>query len=202
MSTQTVSAEGWPVVLRFGPLLNGMSDEEFFDFCQVNRDLRIERTSGGELVIMVPAGGETGNIEFRLGGMFWAWVEADGTGVGFSASTGFRLPSGATRSADVAWVSRRRWQALSPEQQERFPPLCPDFVAEIRSRTDSLPALQAKMQEWVDNGAQLGWLIDPLEKKLYVYRPGAVAECLDNPETVSGDPILPGCSLELRRLWS
>jgi Uma2 family endonuclease len=189
------------VVLDFGPLLPKITDHDFYQFCQANRDLRIERTREGELIIMTPAGGEAGNIEFRLAGLFWNWVEADGTGVGFSPSTGFLLPNGAVRSPDLAWVEGSRWKALAPEEQERFPPLCPDFVVEIRSQTDTLPALQAKMQEYLNNGARLGWLIDPIERVVYVYRAGAEVARLENPAAVSGEPLLRGFVLDVGRLW-
>jgi Uma2 family endonuclease len=190
-----------PLVLHLAPVI-AMSDEQFFDLCQLNRDLRIERTSQGELVIMPPTGGETGRINFELTGLFGRWVHADGSGVGFDSSTGFTLPNGATRSPDLAWVRRERWKALTPEQRRQFPPLCPDFVLELRSPSDALATVQAKMHEYLDNGAQLGWLIDPIEKKVYTYRPQAAVECLDNPQTISGDPVLPGFVLELGRVWN
>jgi Uma2 family endonuclease len=190
-----------PLVLRLAPVI-AMSDQQFFELCQLNRDLRIERTSQGELVIMPPTGGETGRMSFELTGFFGRWVRADGTGVGFDSSTGFTLPNGATRSPDLAWVKRSRWEALTQQQREQFPPLCPDFVLELRSPSDALATVQAKMQEYLDNGAQLGWLIDPIEKKVYVYRPQAPVECLDNPQTVSGAPLLPGFVLELGNIWS
>jgi Uma2 family endonuclease len=179
-----------------------MSDEEFFEFCQLNRDVRIERTSEGEIVVMPPVGGESGRRELQLGAHLFHWAIADGTGVAMSSSTGFLLASGAERSPDAAWVRRARWEALTEQQRERFPPLCPDFVAEIRSRTDRLAALQEKMQEYLENGAELGWLIDPEEQKVYVYRAGAETVCWDNPETVSGDPVLRGFTLNVRELWS
>jgi Uma2 family endonuclease len=129
-------------------------------------------------------------------------VDAEGTGVGFDSSTGFTLPNGAKRSPDLAWVKRSRWEALTQQQREQFPPLCPDFVLELRSLSDAVATVQAKMQEYLDNGAQLGWLIDPTGKKVYVYHPQAPVECLDNPRTVSGDPLLPGFVLELGRVWN
>jgi Uma2 family endonuclease len=201
MTTDTVSVEARPVLLQFGPMLKRFNDDEFFEFCQMNRDLRIERTCDGELIIMPPVGGETGNLEYRLAWLFGTWAEANGTGVGFGPSTGFILPNGAERSPDLAWVERSRWDSLTARQRQRFPPLCPDFVAEVRSPTDSLPALRAKMREYIDNGARFAWLIDPLEKKVHVYRPGAEPECLDDPQTISGDPLLSGFVLDLRRLW-
>jgi Uma2 family endonuclease len=194
-------AETLPLVLRLAPVIE-MSEEQFFELCQLNRDLRIERTSRGDLVLMPPTGGETGRMNFELTVLFGRWVQADGTGVGFDSSTGFTLPNGAKRSPDLAWVRRGRWEALTRQQRAVFPPLCPDFVVELRSPSDTLETVQAKMREYLDNGAQLGWLIDPLEKKVYVYRPQAPMVCLDNPETVSGDPLLPGLVLEVGTVWA
>ncbi|MCI0485084.1 MAG: Uma2 family endonuclease [Blastocatellia bacterium] len=179
-----------------------MSDHEFFELCQLNQDLRIERTSDGDLIIMPPTGGETGRRNFSLGVIFGVWVEKDGTGVAFDSSTGFILPNGAKRSPDISWVRRSRWEELTQEEKEEFPPLCPDFVVELRSRTDSLEALQTKMEEYIENGAQLGWLIDPKEKKVFIYRPEAAMVCLENPETISGNPVLPGFVLHLHKVWS
>jgi Uma2 family endonuclease len=190
-----------PLILHLGPVVQRLSDDEFYEFCMLNSHLRIERTSEGDLIIMPPTGGETGRRNFKLTAQFGEWVEADGTGEGFDSSTEFILPNGAHRSPDAAWVKRERWEALSEEDRKRFPPLCPDFVIELRSETDRLITLQAKMQEYIDNGAQLGWLIDPLDKKVWVYRPSAVVECLDDPATVSGDPVLPGFVLALDRIW-
>lgn len=190
-----------PLVLHLGPIIQRMTDDEFFEFCQKHPDLRIERTSEGDLIIMPPTGGETGRSNFKLTTLFGNWVEADGTGEGFDSSTIFRLPNGAERSPNAAWIKRSRWEALSKEERKKFPPLCPDFVIELRSDTDRLNVLQDKMQEYIDNGAQLGWLIDPLEKKVWVYCPEAEAECLENPATVSGDPLLPGFVLPLDKIW-
>ena len=201
MSTDVRFAEPQPVILHLGPILQKVSDQEFFEFCQLNPDWRIERTSEGELVVMPPTGGRTGRRNFTLVGAFGVWVEADGTGIGFDSSTGFTLPNGAKRSPDLAWVKRARWEALTAEEQEEFPPLCPDFVVELRSRSDTLGTLQEKMEEYIANGAQLGWLIDPREKKVYVYRPHTEVCCLDDPETVSGEPVLPGFALHVRKLW-
>lgn len=200
MSKTLSLAETPPLVLHLAPVLE-MSDQQFFKLCQLNRDLRLERTSQGDLVIMPPTGGETGRMNFDLTGLFGHWVHADGSGVAFDASTGFTLPNGAKRSPDLAWVKRARWEALTPQQRDAFPPLCPDFVVELRSRSDALETVQAKMQEYLDNGAQLGWLIDPVERKVYVYRPQAPVECLDNPQTVSGAPVLPGFVLDVRNIW-
>ncbi len=201
MSTESSLAASWPVVLQLGPVWQKMSDHEFFEFCQLNRDLRIERTSEGELVIMPPTGGTTGRINHSLAMLFGVWAEADGSGVGFDSSTEFTLPNSAKRSPDLAWVRRERWDALTPQEQDEFPPLCPDFVVELRSPTDRIRVLQAKMEEYIANGATLGWLIDPVEKKVYIYRPSAEVSCLENPATVSGEPLLPGFVLDLNRLW-
>lgn len=189
------------LVLHLGPVAQRMSDQEFFDFCQRHSDLRIELTSEGDLIIMPPTGGETGHSNFKLTAHFANWVEANGTGVGFDSSTEFALPNGAFRSPDVAWVRNERWEALATNERQRFPPLCPDFVIELRSRTDRLSTLQAKMQEYIDNGAQLGWLIDPLQKKVWIYLPNAAVECIENSATVSGDPVLPGYVLSLEKIW-
>ena len=189
-----------PLRFRFGSG-HAPTNHDLFEICQLNRDWRIERTSDGEIIAMPPTGGRTGQRNFELAGMFRAWVVADGNGVGFDSSTGFILPNGAQRSPDLAWVSRARWEALTEQEQEEFPPLCPDFVIELRSRSDSLPALQEKMREYLANGARLGWLIDPIERRVYVYRSGHEEIRLDDPESVSGDPVLPGFRLEPQRLW-
>jgi Uma2 family endonuclease len=202
MSPAAMVTESQPLILHLGSLLQKMSDHEFFAFCQLNPEWRMERTSAGDLVIMPPTGGWTGTRNFTLIGLFSRWVEADGTGLGFDSSTGFTLPNGAKRSPDLAWVTRARWEALTAEEQEEFPPLCPDFVVELRSRSDDLATLQAKMQEYIANGAQLGWLIDPQEKKVYIYRPHDAVCCLENPMTVSGEPLLPGFTCNVQRLWS
>ncbi len=201
MSMDSTRTSIQPIILHSGPILEKVSDREFFEFCRLNPDLRIERTSDGDLIIMPPTGGETGKRNFELTGIFRAWVEADGTGIGFDSLTGFTLPSGDKRSPDLAWLLRSRWESLTEDEREEFPPLCPDFVVELRSRTDDLDDLQAKMEEYIENGARLGWLIDPKKKKVYLYRPGAEVVCLDDPETVSGDPILPGFVLDLKRIW-
>ena len=128
------------------------------------------------------------------------WAKKDGTGISFDSSTGFRLPNGAIRSPDASWVKPERWQTLTLEQRRGFAPLCPDFVLELRSATDQLSALQAKMQEYIDNGARLGWLIDPSERRVYIYRPGLPMEQQNDPSTLSGDPVLPGFVFHLNVL--
>ena len=190
------------VVLHCGPLLHKLNDHEFFEFCQLNSGWRIERTSAGDLIIMAPTGGERGRRNFTLTQLFGRWAEEDGSGIGFASSTGFTLPNGAKRSPDLAWIRRDRWEALTEEEREEFPPLCPDFVVELRSCSDALASLQAKMEEYMEHGARLGWLIDPQERTVYIYRPQSEAQRLDNPTTVSGEPLLPGFCLEVRRLWT
>lgn len=189
------------LVLHFSPLLKKLGEEGFYEFCMLNKDLRLELTDEGDLIIMSPTGGETGVRNFELTGNFWMWAKKDGNGLGFDSSTLFTLPNGAKRSPDVAWVRKDRWEALSKEERARFPPLCPDFVVELRSPSDSLEYLQEKMEEYISNGAHLGWLIDPFEKKVHIYRTLAPAEVLDDPETVSGEPLLPGFTLDVRALW-
>lgn len=202
LSATIIQAEREPLVVRFGPLLKQMSEDEFFDFCQLNRDLRIERTSEGDIIIMPPTGTETGGRNFNLLGAFFVWVKQDGTGKGFDSSTGFTLSNGAVRSPDLAWVRQERWDALPAKQRKKFAPLCPDFVAEIRSETDSRKSLQKKMEEYIANGAQLGWLFDPQSKKVYVYRPQADVKILDNPQTLSGEPLLRGFELNAQDIWA
>ncbi|MEH2359800.1 Uma2 family endonuclease [Nostoc sp.] len=179
-----------------------MTDEQFFDFCQVNRDLRIERNKLGELVIMPPTGSETGNREGNISGQLWVWSEQDGTGITFSSSTGFKLSTGAERSPDASWIKLERWNALSPEQQRKFAPICPDFVVELKSPSDNLQTLKEKMEEYMNEpGIHLGWLIDRKQRKVYIYRPGLPEECLDNPATISGESVLPGFILNMSKVW-
>lgn len=179
----------------------GFSDEEFARFCEENPDLRIEMTKEGEMIIMMPLFPSGGNKEFELSTQFGVWVKADNTGLGFSPSTVFTLPNGAKRSPDVSWIRRERWDALSEEQKNSFTRICPEFVIELRSKTDRLKPLQAKLAEYIENGAQLGWLIDPIEKKVHVYRPAAPVETLDNPAEISGEPLLKGFVLKLADIF-
>lgn len=178
-----------------------LTEEQFTLLCQENRDLRFELTAQQELVIMPPAGSETGWRNNEMSYLLTAWTKADGTGLAFDSSAGFTLPNGAIRSPDASWVQRDRWNALTQEQREKFAPLCPDFVVELRSRTDRLADLQEKMQEYMDNGARLGWLLDPIDTRVYIYRPGQPVEMLENPDTLSGDLVLPGFVLPVHELW-
>jgi Uma2 family endonuclease len=192
--------EQGPLVMHIQPVFE-LTDEQFFDLCQINRELRIERTSKGDLLIMPPTGGDTGRRNAGLIALLTSWSWEDNTGVTFDSSTGFALPNGAIRSPDAAWVIRSRLEALSDEQKASFLPLCPDFVVELRSPSDSLTGLQAKMQEYIDNGAQLGWLLDPQNRDVYVYRPNQPVEHLENVTALSGAPVLGGFVLSLQRIW-
>jgi Uma2 family endonuclease len=179
----------------------GLTDEQFYRLCADNRELRLELTAERELVIMPPTGGETGRRNTRLTQRLANWAEKDGTGEAFDSSTGFNLPNGAMRSPDASWVRRGQWDSLTRAQREEFIPACPDFVAELRSRKDRLRTLQAKMEEYIENGAELGWLIDPGTKRVYVYRPGRPVECLDAPSTLNGAPVLPGFVFNVSEIW-
>jgi Uma2 family endonuclease len=180
-------------VSAFGPV----TDDSFFDFCQSHDNLRIERTATGEIIVMPPAGGESSNQNFTLTARFARWSEQDGRGVAFDSSAGFRLPNGAVRGPDLAWVRAERWEALTPEQRRKFPPLCPDFVVELVSPSDELREVRAKMQEYIDNGISLGWLLDPLRGRAEIYRPGRPVEILERPARLSCEGVLPGLDLDL-----
>lgn len=179
----------------------GLTDEQFYQLCQDNEDLRLELTAEGDLIIMPPTGGTTGSRNADANFQLTAWAKKDGTGLSFDSSTMFILPNGAKRSPDGAWMSRERWDALSQEERDKFVPLCPDFVLELRSPSDNLSFLQDKMDEYISNGAGLGFLLDPKTKRVYVYRPNQPLECLDNPRAISGDPVLPGFALDLKDIW-
>ncbi|HEX8635488.1 MAG TPA: Uma2 family endonuclease [Pyrinomonadaceae bacterium] len=202
MSTTTsTTAEREPLVLHFSPVLKKMSEQEFYEFCLLNPDLSLELTSEGDLIIMPPTGGKTGIRNAILITRLTAWTLEDKSGQPFDSSTLFTLPNGAKRSPDFAWITNERWNALTEDEQERFPPLCPDFVVELRSRTDTLKNLRQKMEEYMANGAQLGWLIDPQERRVYVYRPAAAVAQLDDPRTISGEYVLRGLELKLQEIW-
>ena len=182
-------------------LAEPLDDDGLFDFCAANKDLRIERTSDGDLIIMPPSGGETGRRNFDLIAQLGAWVRQDATGVGFDSATGFRLSNGALRAPDMAWVTKSRWDTLTKEQQRKFAPLCPDFVVELRSESDLLHDQQAKLDEYIACGARLGWLVDPIGGRVYIYRPGRAVEMLERPLELRGDPELPGLVVDLRPIW-
>jgi len=178
-----------------------MTDEQFFELCQNNRELRFERNANGELIIMPPTGGETGNKNARITQQVMNWTDVDGTGIAFDSSTCFKLPNGADRSPDASWIKLERWNALTDEEKQKFPPICPDFVIELLSPSDSLKTTQEKMQEYIDNGVCLGILINRKFHQVEIYRQGKEVEVLDFPTTVSGEDILKGFVLNLEMIW-
>jgi Uma2 family endonuclease len=175
----------------------GLSDEQFYQLCLDNQNWQLERTVKGELVIMSPVGGVSGNREADLITDLNLWNRQTQLGRVFSSSTIFRLPEGGDRSPDAAWVAIERWESLTPEEQEKFPPICPDFVIELRSRTDSLSQLQEKMQEYLNSGLRLGWLINPQAQQVEIYRPNQTVEIVQLPVSLSGEDTLPGFVLNL-----
>jgi Uma2 family endonuclease len=178
-----------------------LTDEQFFKLCQANRDLRFERSADGELIIMAPVTGRSGYRNLKLSQQLANWADTNDLGVGFDSSTGFKLPNGADRSPDASWVQLERWNALTEEQKDSFIPLAPDFAVELRSKTDALKTLQSKMQEYIDNGVRLGWLIDPKNRRVEIYRSGQDVEIFESPITLSGEDVLPGFVLSLALLW-
>lgn len=201
MTRIAISSTPVPLDLEVGSALQ-LTDDELFELCARNRELRIERSAEGNLIVMTPAGGASGHRNFEIVGALRDWAARDDTGVGFDSSAGFLLPNGAMRGPDAAWVLRSRLAPLSPEAKERFLPLTPDFVVELRSPSDRFADLRAKMEEYRDNGARLGWLVDPLERQVHVYRPDQPVVLLDDPPEVSGDPELPGFTLDLAPIWA
>lgn len=178
-----------------------LTDEQFYQLCQDNPELKLERAATGELIVMSPTGGETGKQNFDLVIALGVWNRQTGLGVGFDSSTGFRLPNGSDRSPDVAWIPQAKWDALTSAQRKRFLPLCPDFLVELLSPSDSWEAGEAKMQEYQDNGNRLGWLIDPESRKVAIYRLGQAVEILESPDALSGEDVLPGFVLNLQTIW-
>ncbi|MEC4804593.1 MAG: Uma2 family endonuclease [Jaaginema sp. PMC 1079.18] len=180
-----------------------VTPKQFTALAAANRELRLERTATGELIVNPPTGGETGQRNFNINTQLGIWVAAHKSlGVAFDSSTGFELPNGANRSPDASWIRQERWQTLTPQQREGFIPLCPDFVVELRSKTDSLKKLQAKMQEYRDNGTALGWLINPHNQRVEIYRLGQAVEKLEQPQSLSGETVLPSFTLELTEIWA
>jgi Uma2 family endonuclease len=186
---------GGALVLRMRPPAK-LTARQFVHLCHQNPNLRLERTAEGDVIIMPPAHPDTSDRNADLTTQLRLWAKKDDTGVAYDATAGFMLPNGAERSPDASWVQKERLEALTPEQRSGFWQICPDFVVELRSTTDRMATLRKKMQEYLDNGARLGWLIDPLARRIYVYRPGQAVELLENPATVSGDPVLPGFVLD------
>ena len=189
-----------PMVVRTRPVFD-VTVEHFIEICQDNPDLRVERSKKGDLIVMSPAGGETSHRNAQINYALQAWANTNQEGIIFDSSGGFILPNGAIRSPDAAWVRRVRLELLSPEEKQKFLPLCPDFVIELRSPSDRLIDLQEKMEEYAENGAQLGWLIDPVERQVLVYRPKESVQQLLNPFEMSGDPELPGFALRMEKIW-
>jgi Uma2 family endonuclease len=186
-----------PFTLTLDPVLH-LTDQQFFELCQLNRELKFERSAQGELIIMPPTGGETGWRNNSLSAQLWNWNQNTALGFAFDSSTGFHLPNGADRSPDVAWIAAERWNALTPGQKRGFPPIAPDFVIELRSPNDSLATLQAKMQEYLANGVQLGWLINPQDQQVEIYRQGQPNEVLTQPAQLEGEDVLPGFVMSLQ----
>ncbi len=179
-----------------------LTDEQFFLLCQNNGDLRFERTASGEIIIMPPTGGETSNNNFEIAMQLGMWNKQTKLGKGFESNGGFTLPNGAVRAPYASWLKLERWEALTPQERQKFLPLCPDFVVELRSPTDSLKQTQLKMQEYIDNGARLGWLIDPKTRRVEIYRPNQDVELLENPLALSGENVLPGFVLDISSIFS
>ena len=175
----------------------GLSNEQFYQLCQINENWRLEQTAQGELLIMPPVGAISGNREAEFNADLVIWNRQTQLGKVFSSSTIFILPNGGKRSPDVAWIANERWETLTSEEQEKFAPICPDFVIELRSRTDSLTQLQKKMQEYIDSGLRLGWLIDPQNQQVAIYRQNQPMELVSLPTTLSGENVVPGFTLEL-----
>ena len=178
-----------------------VSDRVFWRLCRDNRDLRLERTARGELIVMPPAGTESGGQNAKVTTRLGVWSEADGTGEHFDSSTGYKLPNGATRSPDASWIRRERWDALGPDEREKFAPICPDFVVELMSPSDTREKTREKMREWIDQGARLGWLLDPKAAEVDIYRPGRPPETMTRPVSLSGETVLPGFVMELKGIF-
>jgi Uma2 family endonuclease len=189
------------IILDLSPFVK-LTDEQYYRLAIAHPNLRMERTPKGELVIMPPTGGNTGRRNIKISKQLETWSEQDGTGVAFDSSTEFKLPGGGDRSPDAAWIKLDRWNTLTEAQQEQFPPLCPDFVVELKSPSDSMPKLREKMQEYLECGIRLGWLIDPKNKVVEIYRPNREKEVLQSPESLSGEDVLPGFVLALNPIFN
>ena len=179
----------------------GLTPEQFDRLCRDNRDLRLELTARKELLIMAPTHTRTGFMNTKITSALGAWTDADGAGIAGDSNTGFTLPNGAIRAPDASWTRREKWDALTEDQRNSFVPICPDFVIELRSQSETVQELQNKMAEYIANGAQMGWLIDPFDRKVYIYQPGHPPERLDDPTCVRADAVVPGFTLDLIRIW-
>jgi Uma2 family endonuclease len=178
-----------------------ITDEELMRLCAENSDLRVEREPNGEILVMTPANSKTSKMNQRIGRILDEWAEGDGRGVCFDSSGGFTLPDGSMRNPDAAWIERGHWEALTDAQQSSFAPVCPGFVIELRSPTDKLPPAKVKMEQWIANGAEVAWLIDPIEKAVTIYRPGEDPEHLAHPTSVQGTGPIAGFQLVMSRIW-
>ncbi len=198
----SAAVEREPFVIKFKPLIH-MDDEQFAKFCALNDGLRIERNAKGEILLMPPAFTYTSKQNIKISSQLDVWAENDGTGIAYESSAGYKLPNGALRSPDASWVLISRLRELTSDEGSGFYSVCPDFVVELRSTSDGLSMLQEKMREYIDNGARLGWLIDPISspKRVHIYRPQAEVVILDEPSEISGEPELPGFTLNLSRIW-
>lgn len=178
-----------------------LSDDQFEDLISANRDSKFELTATGELLIMSPTGGETGNRNFELYIDLGNWNRKKGLGKAFDSSTGFQLPNGAKRSPDLSWITLEKWNALNPAQRRKFLPICPDFVVELVSESDDLKEIEEKMQEYLDNGLSLGWLMIPKTRQVQIYRPQQTLEILESPLSLSGESVLVDFVLDLTPIW-
>src|SRR5437867_6840255 len=179
-----------------------LTDDQFCLLCRDNPDLRLELSAEGELIIMPPTYTDTGWRCLRIGRRLDEWAEKDGTGTSYGSSTGFTLPNGAKRSPDASWISQRRWQNLKPEDRKKMARICPDFVVELRSVTDRLSDVMKKMTEYIQNGARLGWLLDTIDKRVYICRPRRPVQCLENSDSLSGEDVLPGFRFDFQEILS
>lgn len=186
--------------LNLKPIVQ-LTDEQFYRLCRANPDLKFERNASGGLIISAPTGGETGSYNSEINADFVIWNRQTKLGKVFDSSTCFRLPNGASRSPDVAWIQQQRWNSLSPEEQEQFPPIAPDFVLELMSPSDNLEDARAKMREYLNSGVRLGWLLNRKIRQVEIYRSGSEVEVLDSPGSVSGEEVLPGFVLNLNSIW-
>jgi Uma2 family endonuclease len=186
--------------IRFRPD-TPMSDADFLRFCAANEPMRFERGADGEIIVMSPTGTEGSGYETDVTIELALWARADGRGRAFGSNAGFKLPDTSVRAADAAWVTWQRWNSVSREEREGFAPICPEFVIEVRSRTDRLAPLQEKMEQWITNGAEVAWLIDPIEKAVTVYRPGVEPEFHAHPTSVQGTGPIAGFELVLSKIW-
>ncbi|HLO88294.1 MAG TPA: Uma2 family endonuclease [Nostocaceae cyanobacterium] len=183
------------------PEIFKVSHEKFTQLASINRNLRLERSATGELIILLPTDSNTGNINLDIEGQLWLWNRQNKLGKTFNSSTGFTLPNGAVRSPDAAWIKLAHWEALTLKEREGFAPICPDFVVELLSPSDNIETTREKMREYMENGAILGWLIDRKNRLVEIYRQGREVEVLNHPPTLSGENILPGFVLELAEVW-